>query len=189
MAKNRKRVIDPWSAIIIFSLVMIDVILWSGIFTKNAVVAPKKYDLGLAKNSSTLIIFPHNVKMIIDAGANDAVVEKMDEALSLVNDANDHYIDLAIISSPQLTSYGGYVYLLEHYSVGAFIYNGRNDPINTKDWSQFLAILQSKKIPLVAVGKGDSIMYDRNKVTIISPDKVMDQSADLNDASLREVFK
>jgi beta-lactamase superfamily II metal-dependent hydrolase len=185
MAKRRKHM-DPWSVIIIFCLVMIDIILWQGIINANVSQPPQKYVLDLGKNSSTLIIFPHNIKIMIDAGEDDGVVGKLDAALS---SNNDNYIDLAIISSPQLGNYEGYFYILDHYSVGAFIYNGRNDFANTQEWAKFLTKVQSKKIPLITLGKGDVISYERNSIQIAAPSKDADRSADLNDTALTEVFR
>jgi beta-lactamase superfamily II metal-dependent hydrolase len=182
MAKQRRK-LDVWSTIIIFSLVMIDIITWWNILGRPS-LRPHIHSFDLGKTSSVLIILPNNIKIIVDSGGDDSVVSKLDSTLAV---ANDNYIDLAIISYPAANNYLGYESILQHYNIGAFIYDGRNDVVESKYWASFLAMVKAKNIPLITLGKGDSIRYASNIIEITAPDKDFARGADITQAALSEI--
>jgi competence protein ComEC len=173
-----------WSLLVLFSLVMVDVMLWNNIAIANSSAQTTQlYFFNVTQGESALTILPNDVKIMVDAGGDNKIVSELDSALGT---KNDDYIDLAFISYPQLDNYEGYNYILDHYTIGAFIYNGRNDIVDTKEWSAFLQKLQAKNIPLITVGSGDSIHYDDNIINILSPSATLIRSADLTDTALVE---
>ncbi len=85
--------------------------------------------------------------------------------------------------------FNGYYYLLDHYRIGAFIWNGRNDNPNVKEWSALLQKIRSKNIPIITLATSDRIHYENNEIDIVSPDSSFAASAELNDTVLVELVK
>ncbi len=115
-------------------------------------------------------------------------------ALANVLPQGDDYIDLAVISHPQVDHFNGYNFILDHYRVGAFIYNGRDDDPPNAAWSGLKEKIKEKNIPLITLGGGDKIHYQDdydhdNEIDILSPNAAFDQSAELNDTGLVELIK
>lgn len=185
MARRHKK-IDGWSVIIIFSLIMVDAILWRVVVNGHGSQTARTYSFALTHSTSTLLVLPNNITVLFDAGTDDAILSKLDSVLSPIN---DHYIDLAIISSPQLHNYQGYNYILDHDAIGVFIYNGRNDPVDTKEWAALLQKIHAKHIPLITLGEGDTITYGATEIDVVAPDSDLVRSANITDTALVEVIK
>ena len=79
--------------------------------------------------------------------------------------------------------------LLDHYRIGAFIWNGRDDAATVAEWPALLQKIRSKNIPIVTLGAGDAIRYGNNEIDMLSPDADFDASAELNDTVLVELVK
>ena len=144
---------------------------------------PRIYFLNVGEGDSELLVLPSNIKIMTDAGPQDNVVSDLQKIFP----DWDNYIDLAIISHPQLDHFNGFNYLLDHYNFGAFIINGRNDP-NIKEWNDLIQKIKFKKIPIITIMKGDSIYCNGNKLEIISPNSSFLQSAELNDTAIVELI-
>ena len=127
-----------------------------------------------------------------DAGPTDEVIASLAHVLP----ADDAYIDLAIISHPQLDHFNGYNAVLDHYRVGAFIYNGRDDDPGVKEWPALVAKIRAKGIPLITLAGGDAILVNAksanatsapDEIDMLSPDPAFAQSAELNDTGFVEL--
>lgn len=183
--KTIKR-IDTASAIIVVALAALDLYFWHGIVFGGAASATggapvtHEYFLDVGQGDSELIVFPGNAKVMTDAGPTNKVLDSLEKVLP----SGDRYIDVAIISHPELDHFGGYLSVLDRYDVGAFIYNGRSG--TGGEWAAFLGKIKEKHIPLITLGKGDKIHYDKNEIDILSPDKEFVQSAELNDTAIVE---
>jgi len=128
------------------------------------------------------VVFPNGVTMMTDAGPTDAVLAGLEKALP-----GKRYIDLALITHPQLDHFNGYNFILDHYDVGAFLYNGRDDT-GVAEWTDLKSKIAAKHIPLITLGAGDSVHYGENEVDILSPDPEFGESAELNDTGLVEMI-
>lgn len=167
---QRKKIIDIASAIVLLTLIMLDAVLWRNIFVARgdagdigvagravgSVAAPRIYFLPVTQGESALLVLSRGVTVLTDAGSDGSIVDDLQKVLPSVAPP---YIDLAIISYPQAADYEGYEYVLQHYQVGAFVYNGRADAAHRTEWSQLTAIIAAKHIPLITVGAGDSIRF------------------------------
>lgn len=172
------------SAIIILSLVALTAVVWWNIISfSNTNRFARAHFFYVGEGDSELVIFPGNIKVMTDAGPDASVLASIEKVMP----SGDDYIDLAIISHPQLDHFNGYHYLLDHYRIGAFIWNGR-DNIST-EWSSLLQKIKLKHIPIVTMGAGDSIHYENNEINILSPDAGFATSAELNDTVLVELVK
>lgn len=175
------RKFDTLALIIVASLIAVDAYVWFIIFSQCGVQGTREYFLDVGQGDSELLVFPGNVKIMTDAGPTSAVVD----ALQKVSPSGDRYIDIAIISHPDLDHFGGYLDVLDRYEVGAFVYNGRDG--DSEAWRELLEKITAKHIPLVTLGAGDNIRYGKNMINILSPDKIFAESAETNDTSLVEM--
>jgi competence protein ComEC len=184
MHRHHKKIIDVASAIVILSLIILNAKLWKTILdsTNHADITPGIYFFPVTQGESALLALPGGVTALTDAGSDGGIVEDLQKISSADIPS---YIDLAVISSPQADDYTGYYYLLQHYRVGAFIYNGRADNTQTTEWQQLMASIATKQIPLITLTAGDRISYgDTAKIDILSPDASFSHSPDPSDTGL-----
>lgn len=187
-AHHKKSVLFVITALLLCA----DFYMWQEIFVAHSNVA-RDYFLNVGQGDSELIIFPGNITVMTDAGPDGSVLA----SLARVMPTGDDYIDLAIISHPQLDHFNGYNVILDHYHIGAFIYNGRDDDPGVKQWPALKAKIKAKGIPLITLGGGDTIMIggtDNNgsaadEIDMLSPNTAFAQSAELNDTGLVELIK
>jgi len=170
---------------ILFSFVAFGVFVWYQVFSGAPSKSSKVYFLDVGQGDAELVVFPGNIKVMTDAGPDNKVMTSLGKALP----TGDHYIDLAIVSHPQLDHFNGYNFILDQYKVGAFIINGRSDTKTVYEWPQLLAKIKEKNIPLITLGAGDSITYASDTIDMLSPDKDFIQSGELNDTGFVELIK
>jgi competence protein ComEC len=96
------------------------------------------------------------------------------------------YIDLAIISHPEADHFGGFAQLLQHYRIGAFLYNGRDAPEGASAWNELLASIGKRRIPMITVGQGDRIVHGSDTIDILSPDEGFARSGAANETGIVE---
>jgi beta-lactamase superfamily II metal-dependent hydrolase len=203
---HRKKIIDIVSATVLFALIILDVALWRNIFVARSdagvsaangaagsATPPYIYFLPVTQGESALLALPGGVTVLTDAGSDDGIVDDLQKVMPPGAPA---YIDLAIISYPQAADYDGYEYVLQHYQVGAFIYNGRADAAHGTEWNQLTDVIAAKHIPLITVGAGDRIRFgeagagavsDTNAVAeidILSPDAAFARSPEPSDTGI-----
>ncbi|MGD1003233.1 MAG: hypothetical protein ABR884_01500 [Minisyncoccia bacterium] len=155
------------SAIVLLTLIVLDAVLWRNIFVArsdtDAAAAPRIYFLPVTQGESALLVLPGGVTVLTDAGSDGSIVDDLQKVLP---PGAPPYIDLAVISYPQAADYDGYQYLLQHYQVGAFVYNGRADVAHRTEWNQLTAAIAAKHIPLITVGAGDRIRFGGPSATV-----------------------
>jgi competence protein ComEC len=167
----------------LIALVVTDVFCWFRIFSDRPSSGARAYFLDVGQGDSELVTFSGGVTMMTDAGPTDAVLASLEKALP-----NRHYIDLALITHPQTDHFNGYDFLLDHDDVGAFLYNGRDDP-GVAEWMDLKNKIAAKHIPLITLGEGDKIHIGGSEVDILSPNAAFAESAELNDTGLVEMVR
>lgn len=180
------RKFDTPSLIVVVSFVAVDAYVWFVIFSQAGLASAHEYFLDVGQGDSEIVIFPGNVKIMTDAGPATKSPAAVVDSLQKVLPAGDRYVDLAIISHPDSDHFAGYIDILDRYEIGAFVYNGRDGDSNA--WRELMAKIASKNIPLVTLGAGDTIHYEKNTIDILSPDKMFVQSAETNDTSIVEML-
>jgi competence protein ComEC len=162
-----------------------DILVWQQVAFEKHSGEPAIHFLDVGQGDSELVIFPGNVKILTDAGPDSKVTRELEKISALA----DKYIDIAVITHPQLDHFGGFDYLLDRYRIGAFIYNGRSDTPGVQEWFDLVEKIKDKGIPLIRLGGGDGIKYSANRIDFMSPDSGLAQSAELNDTGLVEIIK
>ncbi len=99
------------------------------------------------------------------------------------------YIDLAIITHPQLDHYGGFVDLFDHYEFGAFLLTGRVPNEDSLEWNTLVQKIKSRHIPIILISRGDQIRQKGNTIDILSPDPIIRESGELNDTGIVQRVK
>lgn len=122
------------------------------------------YFLNVGQGDSELIVFPSGAKFLIDGGPPNGRVE---QELSRIIGPFDRYIDMVLLSHPQMDHFGGLVRLFENYRVGAFLTNGEVSEDSGYDALQKSVYGQAVK--QISVFGGDSIRQGDDFFRVISP--------------------
>ena len=165
-------------------LMGLSVFVWWNILVEKPDSSLAFYFLDVGQGDSELVVFPGDIKVMTDAGPDQKVMKSLERAIG-----NDTYIDIGIISHPQLDHFNGFNYLLEKYRFGAFIINGRNDTDTVSEWPGLLLKIKEKNIPLITLRGGDSIKLEENLISMLSPDASYIQSGELNDTGFVELVQ
>ena len=174
--------LDRLTLIIVIAILGFDITLWHQILAHHTQAG--FYALDVGQGDSTLLTFQNGVKILTDAGPDHKVVQSLEKIMS----DRDRYIDLAVISHPQLDHFNGFNDLVDRYSFGAFIINGRDSDDHRlgNEWDALKHKLKEKNIPVIILGAGDSIKNGANSIQILSPNEDFIQSGELNDTALVE---
>lgn len=173
------------SIIILLSLVALAGFVWYEIFAGKPSGQPRIYFLDIGQGDAEILVLPGNVKILTDSGPDKKILSSLGNVLT----TGDRYIDLAIISHPQLDHFNGFNFVLSQYRVGAFIFNGRSDTPGIGEWPALLDKIRAQKIPLITLAQGDRINYADDEIDFLSPNQDFIQSAELNDAGFVELIK
>lgn len=176
---------DKTAIAIIAALAALDVLVWIQIFSGAPKESEEIHFLDVGQGDAILTVLPGGVKILTDAGPDS----RIRRALQNVLPADDRYLDLAVITHPQLDHFGGFRELLRSYKFGAFIWNGREGDLSMADWREFKDEIRKQDIPLIAVSEGDRIRSKNAEVRILSPNRVLLQSAELNDTAIVQMLE
>jgi competence protein ComEC len=168
------------AAIIFFSVLIFDAVVWWQIFfsdSDNNLL--RLYFLDVGQGDSEFIRFPGGVDVLIDGGPpNGKVLEELSSILS----PGDTYIDIVIMSHPQLDHFGGLIDVLKKYRVGVFVGSGRVG--DTTAYDELGRVLEERGVPYVALREGDAIRNKNVLLDIIGPHARDFSSKELNNTSL-----
>lgn len=167
--------------IIIGTLVTTDFLIWGIILFPGYQLAGKDfglYFLDVGQGDSSLVVLPGGPKMLIDGGQPNG---KVQENLERILPVNDRYIDLVMISHPQLDHFGGLIEILKNYKVGAVLTSKHIS--EQAAWQELERVIKERGIRRVILGAGDKIKYQDSQFDILSP-KDSDWAKDINDLSL-----
>ncbi|MFA5099204.1 MAG: MBL fold metallo-hydrolase [Candidatus Paceibacterota bacterium] len=176
--------------IIILFLIVFDIFIWAEIFLNKPDKNTELYFLNVGQGDGELIVFPNNIKTLIDAGQANKAAEEFSYLFSPFN----RYIDLVILTHPEIDHFGGLIDIMKRYKVGAFIFNGETKDSN--GFSDLEKIIQENKIKTVVLSGGDKIKYLENYFDVLSPLKDSNSAATnenglvlkLNSQNLKTLF-
>ncbi len=168
------------AALVIIALVAVDAFVWTGVLQGAPRVTSSLHFLDVGQGDSELLLLPGDVAILTDAGPDKTVVR----SIARVFPAGRHYIDIGIISHPQLDHYGGFRELLTHYRFGAIVTNGREATGARGEWGALTEALHAEHIPVIALRGGDRIRYGDAAILFLAPDEKLLRSKELNDTGL-----
>ncbi|OGY97982.1 MAG: hypothetical protein A2855_02390 [Candidatus Liptonbacteria bacterium RIFCSPHIGHO2_01_FULL_57_28] len=161
------------------ALVCADGAAWFQILTAGPPRAAAISFLDVGQGDASLLILPGGAKILTDAGPDAAVVAALEVALP----SGARYIDLAVVTHPELDHFNGFNHILEKYEIGAFIVNGRDHP-GSRQWAELVAKIEARRAPLITLGAGDGVRHGANRIDILSPGPQFVGSSELNDTGL-----
>jgi beta-lactamase superfamily II metal-dependent hydrolase len=174
------------AAVVIVALAALDVLVWLRIASGAPRAAGEIHFLDVGQGDAILVVLPGGIKILTDAGPDSRVRRELENALP----EGDRYLDLVLITHPQLDHFGGLAELLRSYEFGALLWNGRAGEGGSADsWRELFREVQARNIPAVRLAKGDKIHAAASEIQILSPDKTLLASAELNDTGLIELVK
>lgn len=136
------------------------------------------YFLNVGQGDSELIQLASGAKILIDGGPDG---KKLLDNLAAVLPPQDRYIDLLIMTHPQLDHMNGFIDVLKSYQVGAFIGNLRKGSIAAYD--ELHHQIEQHNIPYIQLMAGDKIKIGDTALHILSPTRGDILSKELNDTS------
>ena len=136
------------------------------------------YFLDVGQGDSQLVVLPGGVQILIDGGPNKGVLFELSKILP----QTDRYIDLVVMTHPQLDHFGGLYDVVERYKIGAFIASNREG--ESEAWDDFIRLLDEKDIPIVLLGAGDLISFKDSSLAVLSPNEEFLNHREVNESSL-----
>lgn len=146
----------------------ITVWLWVPILSKNY-TENTLYVLDVGQGDSQLVVLASpdkrsSVKILIDGGKDRAVLNELNDVLG----NNDKYIDIVVMTHPDLDHFGGLVDVLRRYDVGVFVSNGHT--ASSEAYAALKHVLAERNIQSITLLAGDSIRYGTYTLSILAPD-------------------
>lgn len=174
LTRNKSRAI-----ILIAALLISDVFVWVTVAKGFSVNNLELDFFSVGQGDSEMVVLPGGVKMLIDGGPpNGKVLEGLGKVLA----PQDRYIDLVMMSHPQLDHFGGLIEVLERYRVGAFLTNGQEG--SAPAFEDLKETLAGRGIRVVTLGAGDKISWNGSYFYVLSPTAELLKSKEVNDATL-----
>lgn len=172
--------------IVLFAvLAVFDFIVLSFIFSSQAGASGTRiYFLDVGQGDSEFIILPSGVKILIDGGPpNSRAAEEIDNILHQF----DRYIDIVILSHPQLDHFGGLIDILKRYEVGVFVSNGI--PGNIGEFKTLSDEIRGRNIKEIYLARGDRIKNNSDLMEFLYPEAGSYEYKDLNESTLVAFLK
>lgn len=170
--------------VITVALTLLDISFYAQIYRSVARAQDLMlYFLDVGQGDSELMVLPGGVKILIDGGpATRRAVEQLGNILP----QTDRYIDIVMLSHPQLDHFGGLIEVLKRYRVGAFISNGRSG--TTAAYDDLEKMIAQNTVPMTALKQGDAIRYGESRLDIIWPTDAALADKELNNTSMVTEF-
>jgi competence protein ComEC len=157
---------------------IVDAALWWSILAERGLINAVHF-LDVGQGDSQLIELANGVQILTDAGPSRNIMA----ALPKIADNGDRYIDIGIITHPQLDHFEGFLYALKNYRFGIFLYNGTEE-VDSSEWKAFRQEAEKRGIAFVAVSAGDRIRSGELVSEILSPTSAFIASAEANHGSV-----
>lgn len=164
-------------------LIAINVFILYAVIADGTAKNTELYFLDIGQGDSQFVVLPGGVQILIDGGTGPRVLDK----LAKVMPPYDRYIDLVILTHPQLDHFGGLIDVLKTYQVGAFIDSGREG--TAKAYGDLKTTLEKNGARHVVLKEGDAIKYDGAVFKVLNPSRKNLISKELNDTALVMLFE
>ena len=178
MPKNNRKM-----HLAILILLAANLFIWNAILFRGASDDLELYFLDVGQGDGQLINLSGNAQILIDGGPGIKTLSALDKVMA----PSDRYIDIVILSHPQLDHFGGLIDIFRNYSVGAFIFNGQSG--KALSYKDLMKAVEENGAQQVILKEGDRIQYKDYVLEILSPSDKDLTSKEANDGGLVVMFK
>lgn len=163
-------------------LIFVSFLLFAGIIFTYQILNIQQnssiYFFDVGQGDSQLIEHK-GVQVLIDGGPpNGMLMNELANTLPFY----DRYIDIVVITHPQLDHFGGLIEVLKRYKVGLVLYTGRKSKSQTAN--DFEKYVKENKVKGLKVARGDKISFKDMQLKVLLPDSKTINYEDLNDSSI-----
>lgn len=159
-------------------LIGLDILVWFLILFPAGSQNLELYFLDVGQGDASLMRLSGGVKMLIDGGPPNGRLQKnLEKILPL----NGRYLDLVMISHPQLDHFGGLIEVFKNYKIGAVLTS--NQVSQQAAWQELERMIKEKEIQRIILAAGDKVKYQDSVFNILSP-RDLDWAKDINDLAL-----
>jgi len=138
--------------LMILSALLLSVILvWQAVYRELPNKIMTVAFLNVGQGDGIYIESPTHKQMIVDGGPNGAILSEISKIMPWY----DRYIDVLMISSPDVDHYGGFIDLLKRYQVGLVIEPGTTG--GSSSYKVLESLIAQKHIKKVIALRGQSI--------------------------------
>lgn len=177
--RNRRKRL---AAIFLGAFAVFDAVLWHLVLSNASSGAYLELDfLNVGQGDSALIQIPSGrepIQILVDGGPDGSVLRELGTVLR----PDDRYIDLMLMTHPELDHFGGFPEVLDRYEIGAFLGTGRRREAGA--YQEFAAVLGARRIPYVPIAEGDTIRIGSVELDVLGPSPAERLSGELNDSSI-----
>lgn len=166
-----------YSLSIFSALVSLNLFVWYWVVAGAPDPALNLYFLKSGEGDSELAVLPGGVKVLIDGGPSSATLAPLGNTIS----PTDRYLDVVLLSHPQLDHFGGLIPILERYKIGLFVWNGESSLDSA--WKDLVGLLNNRGTRAVVLKKGDAVRYKESRLEVLAPSDAA-LSANPNDDSM-----
>ena len=152
-----------YSLSIFSGLIFLNLFVWYWVIGGAPDKALNLYFLKAGEGDSELAVLPGGIKILIDGGPGAETLRSLSEIVP----PTSRYIDMIVLSHPQLDHFGGLIPVLERYKVGVFIWNG--ETANNESWKDLMKLIENRGVAAVSIVKGDIIRYKENSFKVLAP--------------------
>jgi competence protein ComEC len=164
------------ASLLLGALILVAIGLWGAVLSGHAATSEALYFFSVGQGDSSFVQLASGVQILIDGGPSGKALL---ENLAQVMPAQDRYIDLVIMSHPQLDHFGGLIEVLKKYEVGAFLGSGRKGSIG--EYKELHRQITAHAVPYIEVREGDVLALGDSKISILGPSPSEVLSGELND--------
>lgn len=162
--------------------VALNVFVWYSIITFSADDERAVYFLDVGQGDSTFIQFEGGIQVLVDGGPSGKIIEQLERVMG----PTDRYIDMVVMTHPQLDHFGGFIDVLKRYEVGIFLHNGATSSIGA--YGELQKVLRERKVYALALDSKDRVVYASSMLTVLWPENAR-FAKDPNDQALVMKFE
>lgn len=140
---------------------------------------PGFYFFPVGQGDSSMVVTEKGRRILIDGGPPAGnLIFWLDQIIPFY----DRYIDVVVLTHPQLDHFGGFLKLLKNYRVGVFVENGLQG--NTWSYLALREVLREKDIKNIYLKAGDEMVSGDDLFKIVYPFDFKVDYKNLNEKAL-----
>lgn len=179
------------TTLVVFLCILVGVTLyaWATLFLPKESAHDTLFILDVGQGDSQLITLrgekeSEQVAILIDAGKGRIVLSPLSRTLP---NTHKKYIDILLMTHPDMDHIGGFTDILDRYEVGLVITNGGE--ADTLVFKNLMQKIKEVGVPVVALKENDRIRYGEHSLFVLAPSLEILGDNDRNEESIVLMLK